>query len=35
MADLERMYIDGEWILAESDATFDVKNPADGRFTSL
>ncbi|MGH7303581.1 MAG: aldehyde dehydrogenase family protein, partial [Candidatus Rokuibacteriota bacterium] len=30
MADLERMYIDGEWILAEGGATFDVKNPADG-----
>src|SRR5947199_828737 len=30
MADLERMYVDGEWILAEGDATFDVKNPADG-----
>ena len=30
MADLERMYIDGEWILAEGNATFDVRNPADG-----
>src|SRR5881409_2589759 len=30
MADLERMYVDGEWMLAEGDATFDVKNPADG-----
>src|SRR4030095_12276168 len=30
MADLERMYIDGEWILAEGGTTFDVKNPADG-----
>ena len=29
MADLERMYIDGEWILAEGGATFEVKNPAD------
>jgi succinate-semialdehyde dehydrogenase/glutarate-semialdehyde dehydrogenase len=29
MADLERMYVDGEWILAEGGATFDVKNPAD------
>ncbi len=29
MADLERMYIDGEWMLAEGGATFDVKNPAD------
>ena len=30
MADLERMYIDGEWMLADGGATFDVKNPADG-----
>src|SRR5205823_5289974 len=29
MADLERMYVDGEWILAEGGATFEVKNPAD------
>src|SRR5258708_5926250 len=30
MADLERMYIDGEWILAEGGTIFDVKNPGDG-----
>src|SRR5881392_1493427 len=29
MADVERMYIDGEWTLAEGGATFDVVNPAD------
>src|SRR5260370_41644876 len=29
MADVERMYIDGEWVLAEGGATFDVTNPAD------
>ncbi len=28
MADVERMYIDGEWVLAEGGATFDVTNPA-------
>jgi len=30
MADVERMYINGEWVLAEGGATFDVTNPADG-----
>src|SRR5687767_10953305 len=30
MADVERMYINGEWVLAEAGATFDVTNPADG-----
>jgi succinate-semialdehyde dehydrogenase/glutarate-semialdehyde dehydrogenase len=30
MADVERMYINGEWVLADGEATFDVKNPADG-----
>ena len=29
MADVERMYINGEWVLAEGGATFDVVNPAD------
>src|SRR5207237_9798917 len=29
MADVERMYIDGEWTLAEGGATFDVVSPAD------
>src|SRR5437867_11315574 len=29
MADIERMYINGEWILAEGGATFDVSRPAD------
>src|SRR3989442_10909735 len=29
MADIERMYINGEWVLAEGGATFDVTNPAD------
>ena len=29
MADVERMYINGEWVLAQSGATFDVVNPAD------
>jgi len=27
--DIKRMYIDGEWVLAEGGATFDVLNPAD------
>src|SRR5262245_14256040 len=27
--DIKRMYIDGEWMLAEGGATFDVLNPAD------
>ncbi|MGH7313565.1 MAG: NAD-dependent succinate-semialdehyde dehydrogenase [Candidatus Rokuibacteriota bacterium] len=27
--DVKRMYIDGEWVLAEGEATFDVLNPAD------
>jgi succinate-semialdehyde dehydrogenase/glutarate-semialdehyde dehydrogenase len=27
--DLERMYIDGEWVAAEGGGTFDVINPAD------
>src|SRR5215470_3525365 len=26
---VKRMYIDGEWVLAETDATFAVVNPAD------
>ena len=30
MADVERMYINGEWVPAEGGATFDVRNPADG-----
>jgi len=30
MADVERMYINGEWVLADGGATFDVTNPADG-----
>src|SRR2546427_9420175 len=30
MADGERMYINGEWVLADGGATFDVTNPADG-----
>ena len=30
MADIERMYINGEWVHADGGATFDVKNPADG-----
>jgi succinate-semialdehyde dehydrogenase / glutarate-semialdehyde dehydrogenase len=30
MADVERMFINGEWVLAEGGATFDVTNPADG-----
>src|SRR2546422_5364561 len=29
MADVERMYINGEWTYAEGGATFDVVNPAD------
>jgi succinate-semialdehyde dehydrogenase / glutarate-semialdehyde dehydrogenase len=29
MADVERMYINGEWTLAAGEATFDVVNPAD------
>jgi succinate-semialdehyde dehydrogenase/glutarate-semialdehyde dehydrogenase len=29
MADVERMYIKGEWTYAEGGATFDVLNPAD------
>ncbi len=29
MADVERMYVNGEWILAQGGATFDVVNPAD------
>src|SRR5213079_1543980 len=29
MADVERMYIDGEWTLAAGGATFEVVNPAD------
>ncbi len=29
MADVERMYIDGEWVHAEGGAAFDVVNPAD------
>src|SRR3989442_3428514 len=27
--DVKRMYINGEWILAEGGATFDIVNPAD------
>lgn len=27
--DIERMYIDGQWVLAEGGAAFDVVNPAD------
>ncbi|MEK7216854.1 MAG: aldehyde dehydrogenase family protein, partial [Chloroflexota bacterium] len=27
--EIERMYIDGKWVLAEGGATFDVINPAD------
>src|SRR2546428_6671202 len=38
MADVERMYINGEWTYAEGGATFDVVNPADrtvvGRVTN-
>src|SRR5713101_1332272 len=30
MADVERMYINDEWVLADGGATFDVTNPADG-----
>jgi succinate-semialdehyde dehydrogenase/glutarate-semialdehyde dehydrogenase len=30
MADVERMYINGEWLLADGGATFDITNPADG-----
>src|SRR5438552_18063768 len=30
MADGERMYINGKWVLADGGATFDVTNPADG-----
>ena len=30
MADVERMFINGEWVPAEGGATFDVRNPADG-----
>src|SRR3989442_1955788 len=30
MADVERMYINGEWVLADGGATFEVTNPADG-----
>src|SRR2546422_5901064 len=30
MADVERMYINGEWVLADGGATFDVTTPADG-----
>ena len=29
MADVERMYLNGEWVVAEGAATFDVVNPAD------
>src|SRR5260370_34462509 len=29
MADVERMYLNGEWVVAEGGATFDVVNPAD------
>jgi acyl-CoA reductase-like NAD-dependent aldehyde dehydrogenase len=29
MADVERMYVNGEWVLAQGWATFDVVNPAD------
>src|SRR5437879_7020952 len=29
MADVERMYINGEWVHAEGGAAFDVINPAD------
>ena len=29
MADVERMYINGEWVHAEGGSTFDVINPAD------
>ncbi|HEV8438198.1 MAG TPA: NAD-dependent succinate-semialdehyde dehydrogenase [Methylomirabilota bacterium] len=29
MSDVERMFIDGQWVLAEGGATFDVTNPAD------
>jgi succinate-semialdehyde dehydrogenase/glutarate-semialdehyde dehydrogenase len=29
MADFERMFIDGEWVGAQAEATFDVVNPAD------
>ncbi|PYN91307.1 MAG: succinate-semialdehyde dehydrogenase (NADP(+)), partial [Candidatus Rokuibacteriota bacterium] len=29
MTDVKRMYINGEWVLAEGGATFDVINPAD------
>jgi succinate-semialdehyde dehydrogenase/glutarate-semialdehyde dehydrogenase len=30
MADVERMYINGEWVLADGGATCEVTNPADG-----
>jgi succinate-semialdehyde dehydrogenase/glutarate-semialdehyde dehydrogenase len=29
MSDIERMYINGQWILAEGGSAFDVRNPAD------